>query len=195
MAEELHRLDDPLGYSALRALEADGLLIRLTSRCWADAAAPLVPELRAAALAPLPREGLVVSHTTAAWVWWGSSDGSAPLPLRHTTAVRRRVRTESPEWTVWESDVAPGLRRTLAGVDVTAPGRTLRDCLRDCVRAGDPIGEATAVLERTSAADVTALAEHLAAAVGAHGTKSVRSLAASALGSLGRGDDAEALSR
>ena len=122
---QLLRPGEPLPYSELMGLTLDGVLVRLTPRCWVPAGAVVDPELRIRALGPPPRRGLVYSHASAHWVWWGAGTGPAVDEL--TTRTRRRLRTQPPGCSVFERTVGPEDTAELAGLPLTAGLRTLYD--------------------------------------------------------------------
>lgn len=126
---DIFRPGAPLPYSELMELTRDGLLLRLTNRCWIRPGTVLDPVVRAQALGEPRLTGLVYSHRSAHWVWWGAS--SAPHTDELTTRVRRRLRSSHPGFTVWERHVPPQDEAALGGICLTTPERTLFDCVRD----------------------------------------------------------------
>ncbi len=122
---ELLRPGQPLSATELMELTFDGVLFRLTTDCWVPAGSPIDAEVRLSALGPPPLHGLVYSHRSAHWAWWGTE--SAPPVAELTTRRRRRVRTGSPDFSIHERSVPAGDEVVVAGVAVTTGVRTLCD--------------------------------------------------------------------
>ncbi|MBU8577368.1 hypothetical protein [Brevibacterium luteolum] len=131
--DDLLRLGEPLSYTELMELTFDGLAFRLSATCWAPVGMPVDARLRASSVEAAPLPGLVLSHRSAHWVWWGS--GLAPVVAEYTTRVRRRIRAARLPVVVHERDVCPAEEAELAGLALTTPERTLYDLLYELLDA------------------------------------------------------------
>ncbi|WP_101649928.1 hypothetical protein [Brevibacterium ihuae] len=147
--DDLLRVGEPLDYAELMDLTLDGLVFRLTDACWVPVGTRVDAELRARALdRPGPR-GLVLSHHSAHWVWWGV--GTGPTTLEYTTRSRRRVRRADDPWITYERWVTGDDLARVAGIPVTAPNRTLYDLVLLAREDAQDEDAAVARLRRTAA--------------------------------------------
>lgn len=123
--DDVLRIGEPLTYTELMDLALDGLVFRLTDSCWVPVGTRVDAELRARALGRPAARGLVLSHHSAHWVWWGV--GTGPTTREYTTRSRRRARRADDPWITYERWVQGGDLARVAGIEVTAPARTLYD--------------------------------------------------------------------
>ncbi|WP_309130110.1 hypothetical protein [Brevibacterium sp.] len=123
--EALFHLRD-YGYEHLTELTMDGLLSRLTESTWVRTGAVLGPEDRIDALRTEVPPRLVLSHSTAWWVYTGL--GRAPSPLSFITYPRRRF-VDDTDAVVHELRLSIHDRTTINGLDITTEDRTLYDLL------------------------------------------------------------------
>jgi hypothetical protein len=117
-----------LSEAELRAVVLDGEAISLGG-VFVPIDIPVTALTRAAALcSPMLYSRIIISDSSAAWVWgWG------PQPSRVTTCVSIAARIPSPErrrWHAREVVIDDDEHVTLGGVPVTSPERTLLDLAR-----------------------------------------------------------------
>ncbi|WP_236863231.1 hypothetical protein [Brevibacterium daeguense] len=123
--DDLLRVGEPLSYAELMDLTLDGLVFRLSHSCWVPVGTRVDAELRARALGAPRQTGLVASHHSAHWIWWGV--GTGPTTPEYTTRRRRRLRSAAQPWITYERWVEGPDLACVAGLAVTAPNRTLYD--------------------------------------------------------------------
>ncbi len=129
--EALFHLRD-YGYEHLTELTMDGLLSRLTESTWVRTGAVLGPADRIDALRSEVPPRLVLSHSTAWWVYTGL--GRAPSPLTFITFPRRRF-VEDSDAIVHELRLSVHDRTSINGLDITTEERTLYDLLLPFARS------------------------------------------------------------
>jgi hypothetical protein len=123
--DDLLRVGEPLSYPELMDLTLDGLVFRLSDSCWVPVGTRVDAELRARALGAPRQAGLVASHHSAHWIWWGV--GTGPTTPEYTTRRRRRLRSAAQPWITYERWVEGPDLAYVAGLAITAPNRTLYD--------------------------------------------------------------------
>ncbi|WP_169078221.1 type IV toxin-antitoxin system AbiEi family antitoxin [Microcella alkalica] len=119
--------DNDLPAVELRAAELDGELGGLAGG-WAVTDAPVTAAARAAAVAPgVPARAILIERC-AAWVWGWTAE---PSPVRVCVARSARIGTSARrEGRIREAEIDADEIRTLGGVSITSPERTLVDLAR-----------------------------------------------------------------